>query len=447
MAKERIIVRPDEIIPTGERRLKFIKEYTSDLNCSLVMPNESNTYSLAVEYMKEWFLDGFQDGYFRSIYVNEKSIIDDFRAMTRQELIKRPKPCCTIIPRTDQDYNRENLDLYNYGSGIYSNRARFQDSFFRDIDKKIFLALDFKLKKITFTFRAKVQTLSVAQNMAEHDKIRFRSNGTQGKNVDMDFLLPDQLILTFAQDAGFVVENGIVKEQTEFMSYLNMHSQIPILYKYNTAKGRFQYYMKMPNMYMHISTGPVQIDDGERKGHVTMNYNVEFDAELLMPAPKFFAYYSMDKKEFIKAEDNGKNTYTLYAFPISNIPTTTVKGWPQYLTTDYEDDIDNYKARKPLTIYFDDLVGDLRKVIEHTKAQYLSPSLFIEFKLFNDNKEIELDVDWEELSLSTKIPMANLKSYLVMYVDRTYLHEQLIKMKGQEKERITPYMTAKNIRG
>ena len=447
MTRERIIIRPQDIFPKGEQRLKIIREYTNDLKCSLVMPNESNTYSLAVEYMKEWFLDGFQDGYFKSIYVNEKSLIDDFRAMTRQELIKRPKPCCTIIPRTDQDYNRENLDLYNYGSGVYCNRARFQDSFFRDIDKKLFLALDFKLKKITFTFRAKVQTLSTAQNMAEHDKIRFRSNGTQGKYVDMDFLIPDQLILAFAEDAGFKIENNSVVNQTEFMSYLNMYSQVPILYKFNTSIGRFQYYMKMPNMYLHISTGPVQIDDGERKGHIMLNYNVEFDAELLMPAPKFFAYYSMDKKEFLKAEDSGRNTYSLYAFPISHIPTTSTKGWPQYLTTHYEDDIDNFKSRKPLVICFDDLMGDLRKVIEVTKAQYLSPSLFIEFKLFNENKEIEIETDWNNLTLSTKVPMNNIKSYLVMYVDRVYLHEQLIKLKNQENERITPYMNAKNIRG
>ena len=447
MSHNIVIVSPEDIVPDKYRRVEFVRELSNKLNCALVMPNESHSYSLAVEYMKEWFLSGFVDGYFRSVYVNEKNIIDDFRTMTKEQLFKRPKPCCTIIPRADYEFNRENLDLYNYGSSNYINRARYQDSFLRDFDKNIYLSADFKMKKVNFTFRAKVQTLAVAQNMAEHDKIRFRANGTQGKNVDLDYLIPDQLIHALATDVGFTVnEDGTIEENTEFLCYLNQHSLYPIMHKFTSALGRYQYFLKVPNMYMHIKTNDITIDEGNRKGHVVTDYNVEFESELLMPAPKFFAYYTMEKKEFIKVEERS-GSYTLYSFPISNIPTSNSKGWQQYLSTFYEDDHDNFMAKKPLEIYFDELMGDLRNVIAYTKSLYLSPSLFIDFKLFNDGSEVKIHVDWESLRIYTDTPMTNSKSYLVMYVDTNYLHEKVIEMKKQEDERITPYLKAKNIRG
>ena len=154
----------------------------------------------------------------------------------------------------------------------------------------------------------------------------------------------------------------------------------------------------------------------------------------------------MEKKEFIKVEEKS-GSYTLYSFPISNIPTSNNKGWQQYLSTFYEDDHENFMSKKLLEIYFDDLIGDLRNVIAYTKSLYLSPSLFIDFKLFNDGSEAQIHVDWESLRIYTDMPMTDSKSYIVMYVDTNYLHEKVIEMKNQMDERITPYLKAKNIRG
>ena len=92
-------------------------------------------------------------------------------------------------------------------------------------------------------------------------------------------------------------------------------------------------------------------------------------------------------------------------------------------------------------------MGDLRNVIAYTKSLYLSPSLFIDFKLFNDGTEVQIHVDWESLCIYTDIPMTSSKSYIVMYVDTNYLHEKIIEMKNQKDERITSYLKAKNIRG
>ena len=446
MGESRIIVSPKEIFPDGKREVEFVRELSGSLNCALVMPSEANTYSLAIEYMKEWYLDGFVDGFFKSVYINEKNLIDDFRVMSREQLIKRPKPCLSIVPRVEQDFNRDNLDLYNYGSNIYYNRARFKDTFFKDPEKKLFVGLDFEMKKIMFHYRAKVQTLTMAQNMAKHCKVRFRANGTQGKYVDLDILLPDSLIYNLAKDVGFEMENNVVKDNTAFLCYLNQHSQLPILYKFTTAVGRFQYYMKLPDMYMHIRTENVSYDDGERKGHTMMNYIVDFEAELLMPAPKFFAYYTAEEREFIKIAEPNANSYSLYSFPMQVAPKVNDKGWPQFITTNYEDDEDNFRDKKPVVIYFDDLVGDLRKVIDYTLSIHLSPSMFIDFKLFNEGKEVKLQIDWLKLTLSTENALQNIISYLVLYVDTNYLNTQIVKLKNEEDERITSYVVAKNVR-
>ena len=127
-------------------------------------------------------------------------------------------------------------------------------------------------------------------------------------------------------------------------------------------------------------------------------------------------------------------------------PKVNDKGWPQFITTNYEDDEDNFKEKKPVVIYFDDLVGDLRKVIDYTLSIHLSPSMFIDFKLFNEGKEVKLQIDWLKLTLTTENALQNIISYLVLYVDTNYLNTQIVKLKNEEDERITSYVVAKNVR-
>ena len=54
-------------------------------------------------------------------------------------------------------------------------------------------------------------------------------------------------------------------------------------------------------MYVHIRNNGVTLDEGERQGHIMNNYNVEMNIEVRFPSPKFYAYYSMSKQEYIKA--------------------------------------------------------------------------------------------------------------------------------------------------
>ena len=149
----------------------------------------------------------------------------------------------------------------------------------------------------------------------------------------------------------------------------------------------------------------------------------------------------MSKQEYIKAP-NADGSYSLYALTASKIPKVNDKGWRQYLSTDY---VEKNLSEEKEIIHFDELMGDLREVIDYVKGQYLSPSVFVEFKLFNDSKEIDLDTNWNEYTITTKTPLEKKASFLVIYVDLNYFHEMNMQLHDNKNDRIS-YMKSKQIR-
>lgn len=432
-----------ELSQMFSKPIELHKDIHRNLNMSLCIPSINNTYSMCIEYIKDWLLDGFDENYFKSIYIDYKHIFDDFRSMTNRELIKRNKPSLAITPRVDQEFNRDNLDLYNLGTNLYYNNARYQDSFFTDYKQNNYLSLAMDVLKMEFTIRIRVSNLGHAQDLQRFMRMRFRALGTQGREVDMDFHVPTDLILKVAKDAGFDVNKNTlsVVNNGEFMYYLNSNSLLPFLYKHRAGTNNFQYFLKMSNMYVHIRNNGVTLDEGERQGHIMNNYNVEMNIEVRFPSPKFYAYYSMSKQEYIKAP-NADGSYSLYALTASKIPKVNDKGWRQYLSTDY---VEKNLSEEKEIIHFDELMGDLREVIDYVKGQYLSPSVFVEFKLFNDSKEIDLDTNWNEYTITTKTPLEKKASFLVIYVDLNYFHEMNMQLHDNKNDRIS-YMKSKQIR-
>ena len=418
------------------------RDMSKKLNLSLCTPDPSVSYSMCIEYIMDWFKSGFVDNFFRSEYIDAKNIFDDTRNMNKQDLAKRPKPALTVIPKEDQEFNRENLDLYNYGTNLYYNKCSYKDAFFKDFDSRSYVSIAMQIMKMNFQFRIKVSTMALAKNIASFMKIKYRSMGTQGREVDMDFHVPDALMLKMATDAGFETEHGKVKDSIGFMYYLNSHSVLPFIFKLNTATGNYKYFIKMSNMYVHIRSNEVQVDDGERQGHIMNNYIIDFNVDVRFPSPKFYAYYSISVKETIEAA-NYDGSYGIYNLAISKVPKTNSKGWPVLLSTDYVDDVISNTVS---VIKFDDLLGDLRQIMDHTKSQYLSPSLFIEFKLFNNAKEIGLDVNWNDYTITTKEVLEKMKSFIVIYVNLEYMNEQNLILKDSKNERIN-FMKSKLTRG
>ena len=451
------IVKPEDVY-MSLRGITFKTEFSKKLNTNLCIPDPSDAKSICIQYMKDWFLSGFYEiiqgvkpnleGYFNSIYIDAKHVFDDFRSLTKAELIKRNNPALTIVARIDDGGNdNENLDLYNYGANMYNNRCSYRDSFFRDFCHQSFISMNFKTLFMTFAFRVRVDTMREAEQLQEYMKIRYRARGTQSKFVDIDFQVPKQLACIIAKDAGFelttVRDEYEVRDKIGFMNYLNSNSYLPWMYKLRTGSNNYQYYIKLPSMRVHITTGEVSKSDGETIGHIKNNFIVEFESRVRFPAPQFYAYYSLVKRSHIEAI-NRDGSYSLYSFSnFCDIPKCNSKGWRQYLTTDY---IEDEVLETPTIIQFDSLLGDLRDIIDVTKATALSPSVFIEFKLFNCSKDTEIEVNWDQYSISSIKPLKSRRSILVMYVDLKYLNEKLLMMHGEGKDRVQPYVTARSIR-
>ena len=58
---------------------KVVREHRSQMKSSLVTPSRNHSYSLCIEYVKEWFTSAFVDGFFKSEYINGSAFTCAFK--------------------------------------------------------------------------------------------------------------------------------------------------------------------------------------------------------------------------------------------------------------------------------------------------------------------------------------------------------------------------------
>ncbi|MGL5749583.1 MAG: hypothetical protein ACRCXT_03575 [Paraclostridium sp.] len=406
-----------------------------ELRQSLAIPSAVNSYSMAMEYMRNWFLDKFDSSYFKTIYINEKHISDDFRNFDNTKSLKSNKPSVAITPRIELDFDREGIDNYLFGNAMYIRKGRLDSAFFKDYEHNMFLDMRMSLLKMDFNFKVRVSSRAQQLDLYRYIEMACRIGATQEEDLDMDFHVPYSVMIQIAKDVGFDVEGDRIINILEFISYVNSKSRLPILYKHRTINGRCEFFVRVPNNYVHISClDKLDYDDGEKDGMVSSNYMIEFNATLKIPAPFFYTYYS-EKDHNIVNTSTVDNTIGLYTINIPRIPTSNNKGWQTYLTTEcYEDD-----KTKPLSIEFKELIEntDLDKIISHHIDTHLSPEIFIDFKLFNNGKEVEYSIDWRSLTILTNDCLDEAITTIVIYVDFKYMVDCNIEINELYSNRIS----------
>lgn len=422
------------------RPIETVKVFDKKLNMSLCVPSVSHSFSLCVQYAKTWFKRAFAPTYFKTEFISGAHILEDFRKKDPHSLIKVQKPALAIVPELDPSFDRDGVDQYLFGTNTYYNNCRYQDAFFKDMSKKTFISIAMELLLVKFTYKVKVSSKQHAIDLARFIRQRFFCGATKGERFDMDFNVPTEMMLRVARDGGFEIKDGKVLEMNGFIQYLNSHSALPFMYKFNPAKGHFDYYMKLPDQYIHTRTNPVEMDDGEREGQLDNNYIVSFDTEVRFPCPKFYAYYSVDKKDMIK-EQKMDGTYSIYDLCLCSVPVVNEKGWPQYISWDYLEDDDVFSKKEVSKIDIREILdsianGAFKQIVEDVKGRYLSPSLFTEIRLYNDNKEADIDIDWENYIIKSKNVFTSATSHLVLYVNLQYLNEYKITEKEYIKNRM-----------
>lgn len=414
------------------------KQHSKTLYRSICVPSTVQSYSLCIEFMKKWFLSKFAPDSFKSIYVEGKNIYDDFRSLSRMELLKKPKPALAIVPSINWEFNNENIDSYPFGMELYTQTGKFKESFFKCPESKSYLGIGMETLLMPFVFRVRVETRAQQLDLFKFMKMACRVGFTCGENVDLDFHVPYPLMIQLAKDNGFeTITKGdaeFIKEVPKFLRWVNMHSALPFLYKFRALNGKNEFFIRMRDMYVHIRPTDISADDGEREGQLSNNFTIDLSAEVRFPAPKMYAYYSdnVHKLQEIYGawyQPNGPIS-TCYTFKGTVIPDNNRYGWPLYMSTTYEED-DEECINKPLKITVADLLeGDIGDCIKDCLSKGLSPGIFCDLIFYNGGEYMQGKFDWEQLCFNGDSIARTLGTYIGVYIDNGYLSDYICSKTG-----------------
>ena len=417
------------------RKYEIKRNHKIHLNSDISVPSTVHGYSLGIEYMKKWFLDKFDKDYFKTVFIDGKSVFDDYRRLSKKELLTIEKPALSIKSVLDADYNRDFVDMYPGGLKMFARRTcTYDKGFFRDYDNNTYLGMHLRLMKLNFNFRVRVKTRAQQIDVFEFMKIAFKIGSSHKEYVDMDFHVPKEIIICLAKDSGFEIdENGKVKDVIGFLKYLNAHSGLPFMYKLRTINGNNEFFIKASHLVMHIVTSNnLSIDDGERQGQLDNNFHIDMDCELYMPVPQFYAYYTdhtVELEKKLKRELLG--LYNLS--DVYQIPEVNDKKWEVLIKTDWVND--EYYLD---TIEFEELLQrpDLQKILKHTRNTGLSPEIFLDIHLYNNFKKIPIEIDWNNYTIIVKSVLKDKQSSIAIYADKGYVNEQLLVLDKMYDSRI-----------
>lgn len=406
------------------------------LNSDLSIPSTIHGYSVGVEYMKKWFLDKFDKDYFKTIFIDGKSVFDNYRSLSRKELLTIEKPALGIQSRLDVDYNRDFVDMYPGNLKMYARRTcTYDKAFFSDAESNTYLAMHMRLMRIQFTYRVRVKTRAQQIDLLEYMRIAFKNGSTDGGYADIDFHVPKEIIICIAKDNGFEIDDkGRVKDIIGFLHYLNSHSGLPFMYKLRTINGNNEFFIKASHLFLHIDcTDPISIDDGERQGQLDNNFHVEMNCALRIPVPQFYVYFTDHTIELEKKFK--RELLGLYNLSdVYQVPETNDKKWEILIKTEWIND-EEYLD----TINFKELLDrpDFEKILNHTKGIGLSPAIFLDIHMYNNFKEIPIFINWDTYEIEIKKVLDNKSSDIVIYADRGYINEQLILLEKMNDNRIS----------
>lgn len=422
-------------------------EHSKTLHRNLCIPSTAQSYSLCVEYMKRWFISLFDKNPFKSVYVDGKNLYDDWRRMSSIELLKRKRPALAIVPAIDWTFNNENVDLYQFGTKLYQTRGLFKNSFYQDPAHNSYLGMIMETLFLNVTFRVRVETRAQQMDMFKYIQLAARVGSTFSEDCELDFHIPYDIVVALAKDAGFEViysdeddHYPKIKNVQAFLAHLNTHSQIPFLYKMRAINGKNEFFIRMQRMYIHVRSTDISADDGEREQIMQNNFNIELSTEVRFPAPKFYAYYTDNSKDFTTVFSSWRQpsgiVSAFYAFKGIDVPNQNQYGWSKYLETTYESDPED--VDKILTIDMKDLLmeRELGETIHHCISTGISPSIFCDILVLNGGEHAFGTIDWSTLQFTTKNPVRSPNSYIAIYLDIQFINDYINCSRDSKENRL-----------
>lgn len=419
-----------EIIEDIEHALDIpLVEYEKRLEASLCVPSSVHGYSLAVEYMRDWFIEKFDKDYFKTVFINGKHVLDDYKRFSIGKIIKKEKPAVAMTPILNFEYDRNNQDMYMGGRDLLIGKFNHRKSFFKDWENNIFLGINLREMEVGFSYKVRVSSRAQQIDLYKHMELAFRVGLTQYEYIAIDFHIPIELMLNIAAHAGYEIdENEKIVDIVGFMNYVNAHSEFPMVYKLRTINGSNEFFMRVPNVYVHVACSDrMQADDGEREGMLDNNFHVDMMCSLRMMVPHYYVYKSLHKMyKYVPTLDS--NVLGIYTFKIFDIPEINERKWNKYIVTAYEFGKDEMKSEN-IEIELAGLFNrDMRKVIDDNMKMGLSPAVFIDIVLYNYSEDSDCRIDWVNMILIIPKPLSA-RIHIAIYVDTEYYNDRLLHMK------------------
>jgi hypothetical protein len=186
-------------------------------------------------------------------------------------------------------------------------------------------------------------------------------------------------------------------------------------------------------------------DEAIYKSMSATDFILRFNTEVLFPSIKFFAYYSMVRRDLIHSITQlDTHSFLFGVTNLANIPPVDENGWNWEFRTSYmleaPDEVAQFKKQELITIKIDEAFkGELLEVINYTKEIAINPSRFINIKAFNWLSYIPIEVNWDEFTVKFLEPLKSKEIYFVFYIDKEYMHDSIRILKKIDTERIRPF--------
>ena len=427
-----------------EKKLAYMRrdnrpaEIRDKLYYNLAVPSYVHGYSLAIEYMYNWFESKFDSNYFKGgIYVDGKHVLDDYKHFSKN-VVKGQNPRARIAPTVEFDYDREGLDSYLAPPDLYLRRTDFNESFFKDHTNKLYLGMTMRALRMNFNNKVRVNTRSQQLDIYKKMELAFRIGSTQSENISVDFHIPKFIMLDIAEKSGFKVCNGEIINIIDFLNYFNQHSDLPCIFKIRAINQKAEFFIRLNGLYTHIDTrDKLQLDDGERDGKLDFNFHVEINCVLTIPIPHFFAYYAAsDIYSSVPYIEKNKDTVAIYSINPFEVAKSDEHGWNLAAVTEYQ--AEDGDTEMDLSSIF---TGDniLTQAIQHDLTRGVSPYKFINIKVYRCNDlaiGCPIKMDWNSNIAYFETPEITEKLVIAIYYDRIYINNLDIELNNYNSSRI-----------
>ena len=427
-----------------------IDRFRPSLKCDLFIPSYVHSLSIATEFIYNYVLSKFPQDYFTTIHVSGKHPYEDFRRLQKGDLIIRKNPSVALAYSIQYDFNDNNLDYNLLSTNKYLKKSQWQRSFFKCPSRGIYVGIDFEAMMINYNFRFRVDTR--AQQLDLYNRLRkvFRLGCTETVNIDCDLHLDNDMMIAIAKEAGFMIDDttGEIVDPWNFTKFLNSCSQMPIIHKLRLVNQKYEYFLRMRNLPVHLDfQNPLDVDDGSQTGMTTSDFTIEFQIATRFPAPRTLALYNEGKwTHGIKVEEN--QGIKVYSMKVVDIPEENLKHWPMYGHSDYLADEDEEVVQEidiaelfkaPVDVKVD---TSLDYLIQDAIDQFINPDTFVEIAVYiNDlasstNGRLPIVMDWENRKIKLPPGITNNYFYLAIYVDREYVNSKIVEKTNAKYNRI-----------